>query len=132
MNPKILRSAAVALAVLIATPALAHHAAQAQFDVTKTVQKKGVLKKVMWINPHPYLYIEVKEGAKTTQWALEAVGINALRRQGMNSKSALPIDTAVNFSINPARNGKSIGLLTYIEFPDGRHFDFRNVDPSSN
>jgi hypothetical protein len=132
MNSKMFKSALFALAVSAASPAFAHHAAQAQFNVDKTVDMKGTLKKVMWINPHTYLYITVMEKGQPVDYAVEAVGINALRRSGISSKSALPVGSPVTFSVNPARNGKPIGLLMGIEFPDGRRFDFKNVDPSSN
>ena len=38
----------------------AHHAVQAQFDVTKNLILSGMLKKVDWTNPHAWFHFDVK------------------------------------------------------------------------
>src|ERR1700688_1971956 len=52
---------AAASLLLAMAPALAHHAVQAQFDVSKTLEKRGVLVKIDWINPHTYMHFDVTE-----------------------------------------------------------------------
>src|SRR4026208_2465981 len=57
MTQRISRLAAVSL-VALATPALAHHAVQSEFDVSGKQQTwKGTLKEVRWVNPHTHFLL---------------------------------------------------------------------------
>ena len=47
--------------LLAATPLVAHHSFARTFDSNKIVTLHGVITKVDWINPHAYLYIDVKD-----------------------------------------------------------------------
>ncbi len=42
----------------------AHHAVQAQFDVTKNLILSGTLKKVDWTNPHAWFHFDVKSAGR--------------------------------------------------------------------
>jgi hypothetical protein len=47
-----------------------------------------VVKKVSWVNPHAYVWVDVKdESGRITTWALETLSPNALARQGWNRNS---------------------------------------------
>jgi Family of unknown function (DUF6152) len=123
--------AAAAAALLFALePAWAHHAVQAQFDVSKIVEKRGVLVKIDWINPHTYMHFEVNEDGAVKRYAIESLGILGLRRVGIDSKSSFKVGETFVFSINPSRDGSATGLLTTLIFPDGRRFDVKNTDPT--
>jgi hypothetical protein len=110
------------------TPTQAHHAVQAQFDVNQTVEKKGTLVKIDWINPHTYMHFDVTEEGGTTRYAIESLGVAGLRRAGIDSKSSFQVGSTFTFVINPSRNGSPTGLLVTLVFPDGRRFDVRNTD----
>jgi len=87
------RTGATALLGLLlsAAPALAHHSFAAEYDSSKTVSIKGTVNRVAWVNPHAYIYIDVKDtNGKVTTWAFESLSPNALARQGWNSKSLKP------------------------------------------
>ena len=109
-------------------PTQAHHAVQAQFDVNQTVEKKGTLVKIDWINPHTYMHFDVTEEGATTRYAIESLGVTGLRRAGIDSKSSFQVGSTFSFVINPSRNGSPTGLLVTLVFPDGRRFDVRNTD----
>ena len=109
-------------------PAQAHHAVQAQFDVNQTIEKKGALVKIDWINPHTYMHFDVTEEGATTRYAIESLGVTGLRRAGIDSKSSFQVGSTFTFVINPSRNGSPTGLLVTLVFPDGRRFDVRNTD----
>ena len=125
---KALADAAVVGLAYAVTPTQAHHAVQAQFDVNQTVEKKGTLVKIDWINPHTYMHFDVTEDGEVKRYAIESLGVAGLRRVGIDSKSSFQIGGTFTFVINPSRNGSPTGLLVTLVFPDGRRFDVRNTD----
>src|SRR6266567_7899139 len=77
--------AGIGLAVGYVSTADAHHAVNAQFDVTKSVVITGTLVKVDWQNPHAWFWFDVKKSDGTTErWGTETVGPNGLRRIGLS------------------------------------------------
>jgi hypothetical protein len=69
-------------------PILAHHSFAAEYDSTKTVTVKGTINRLAWVNPHAYVYVDVKDASgKVTTWAFESLSPNALSRQGWNRNS---------------------------------------------
>ena len=65
---------AVAAAVMVATaiPTWAHHAFAAEFDADKPIELEGVVTKIKWVNPHSWLYFDVKDAdGKVTNWGVE-------------------------------------------------------------
>jgi hypothetical protein len=56
---------AAAVALFSAFPMLAHHAVSAEFDAGKVITLKGVVSKVDWVNPHIFVYVDVKETTVT-------------------------------------------------------------------
>jgi hypothetical protein len=129
MRPMPSLAAATGVCLMLAIGAgQAHHAVQAQFDVSQVVEKKGILTKIDWINPHTYMHFNVDEGGKVNKYAIESLGILGLRRAGIDSKSAFKVGENFTFSINPARDGSTTGLLVTLIFPDGRRYDVRNAD----
>lgn len=114
--------AAAAISLLAGGAALAHHSVSAQFDVDKMSVVKGVLTKVEWINPHPYLTFTVSEPDGTTHpIAMESMAPAALRRAGLAGKEALKVGEIYTLYYHPARNGKNtIGLMMALTLPTGQ------------
>jgi hypothetical protein len=103
-----------------AVPAIAHHSLYAVFDEDQSVVLKGVVSKVEWVNPHVYLYIDVRDTAgKTTTWSIETFPPTTLRRAGI-SRDKLGLGENVTLQGYKARNGSSLAFLRQITFPDGR------------
>jgi hypothetical protein len=66
------RGSIVTLVLLItAAPLLAHHAISAIYDSSKQVTVEGAVREFQFINPHPFLVIDVLEGGKPLEWRLE-------------------------------------------------------------
>ena len=66
--------------LISAMPAMAHHSVQAEFDLNKSLTLTGVVTKVEWINPHSYLYLDVKDDSGNVKhWAFEMAGPGAAR-----------------------------------------------------
>src|ERR1700686_1242767 len=113
--------AAVAVGVLITMVSLlAHHAFTAEFDTKKPVKLRGTIAKIELVNPHSWIYIDVKnEDGTMAQWMLEAGSPNVLVRRGF-SKNALPKGTEVIFEGFQAKDGSNRANGRDITFPDGK------------
>jgi hypothetical protein len=44
-----------------ASVSLAHHSVLGEFDVSRSIALRGTIAKVEWINPHPYLHLDVAD-----------------------------------------------------------------------
>ncbi len=120
----LLITALVAAAVGAGTlPAQAHHAFASEYDIDKPITLKGVLTRLEWINPHGWVYVDVKD-PKTGQvvnWAIEFGSPNALLRRGLR-KTDFPVGSQVTVQGYLAKNGKPIANGTSVVLPDGRNF----------
>ena len=94
--------------LLFASSASAHHSFAAEYDNSKQVTVKGTVQKVAWVNPHAYVYIDVKdENGKVTTWAFESLSPNALARQGW-SRNSLKAGEMVTVNGYLAKDGKPL------------------------
>src|ERR1700691_6295252 len=94
MDRKIRILAAIVGALIGAAPVLAHHSFSAEYDSNKPIEVKGVVAKVEWVNPHAYIYVDVKEANdKITRYAFETSSPNALLRRGWKKSSLKPGET---------------------------------------
>src|SRR5512145_882648 len=103
-----LRSLFVAVAIAVSAAAMqAHHSVPGQFDMSKPVTLKGVISKVDWINPHIYVYLDVKDAAGTTAtWALSTLPTAMMRRAGLTKETLQgKPGEVVTIDAVPARNG---------------------------
>ena len=132
MHRAILIASAIALGPLVA-PASAHHAVQAQFDVTKNIIITGTLAQVDWQNPHAWFWFDVKKADGTTErWGTETVGPNGLRRIGLSDRRLFNYGDVYQVELNPDRSGKFLGFTNAFKFPDGRYIKVGFIDANGN
>jgi hypothetical protein len=115
-------------------PLLAHHSFAAEFDSDKTVTLQGVVSKVDWINPHIFVYVDVKDSTgKITTWELQSLPPLFFRGSGLTKDVLLSNKQEVTVTANPAKDGtRAYGFMTKLAYPDGHVFSMspRDADPS--
>jgi hypothetical protein len=106
--------------VQLAAPARAHHAFAAAFDENRPINLEGTVTKVELINPHSWIWIDVKgPDGKVVNWGIEGGPPNSLFRNGL-TKSSLPIGTVIRVAGYQAMTGDSRGVGAFLTYPDGR------------
>jgi len=120
MRVMILRLLLVAGILLAAIPVFAHHSFSAEFDINQPVTLKGTLTKLEWMNPHSWIYIDVKgDDGKVVNWAIETGGPNTLLRRGVR-KTDFPLGIELVIKGYRAKNGTRTADGRSITFPDGK------------
>ena len=127
-----LRGILVALCAVVfcAAPALAHHAFEAEFSDLKPITVTGTITRVDWVNPHVYVFVDVKdEAGKVVNWSFETMPPGMLHRTGM-SREMLPIGQTITIDGYAAKDGsKSLGWIKRVHFSDGRVIEMTKPNP---
>jgi Family of unknown function (DUF6152) len=110
--------------VLLASPSWAHHSFAAEYDSNQPVVLTGTLTKMEWVNPHGWLYVDVKEpDGKVVNWAIEAGNPNALLRRGLRTTD-FPAGIKVTVTGYRSKNGTPTVNGRTVKLMDGRDFFF--------
>jgi Spy/CpxP family protein refolding chaperone len=102
--------------MMAATPAQAHHAFAAQFDAKKPVTLRGTVSKVEWVNPHAWIYVDLKRNdGSVEQWSVEAASPATLVSRGFTRDFLkVGIEVTINgYQSNdgsPRANGRDLTL----------------------
>lgn len=109
-----------AVGLLVAVPVKAHHSFAAAFDETKPINIQGTVTKVELVNPHSWIWMDVKgEDGTIVNWGLEGGPPVNLFRNGV-TKATLPIGSEIKIFGYQAKSGENKAVAVFFEYPDGR------------
>jgi len=104
----------------LSAAAAAHHAFAAEFDSTKPVKFRGTVTKMLWVNPHAWIYIDVKKDDGTVEeWMIEPGTPNTLLRLGFTKESLQP-GTEIGVDGYQAKDGERRANGRDVTLPNGK------------
>ena len=120
------------LGAMLAAPAWAHHSFAAEFDDKQPIKLQGKVTKVEFINPHSWIYIDVKSAnGAVTNWAIEGGSPNALYRHGF-TRVSLPLGTEIIVTGFRAKDGSNRGVGKDLTFTDGKRLFMGGSAPGAD
>jgi hypothetical protein len=114
--------AVVASLVLAGASVRAHHSFAAEFDAAQPVTIQGVVTKLDWINPHSWIYLDVKgKDGQVEKWEVEAAGPTQLMRRGMR-RTDFPIGIELQITGYRARHKPLVAAARTVRKLDGTEY----------
>jgi hypothetical protein len=113
----------LATTLCLSSTVQAHHSFAAEFDSQKLVHLEGTVVQFSWVNPHSWIYMDVKkQDGSLDHWKIEGGAPSLLLRRGWTKTSVTP---GAKIIVNgfQARDGALRASARDIAFPDGRKLD---------
>src|SRR6201993_3526459 len=118
--------------LLVPVPLTAHHSFAAAFDEKKPINLQGTITKVELINPHSWLWLDVKgKDGQVVNWGIEGGPPTNLFRNGI-TKGSLPVGSEIKVFGYQAKSGETKGVGVFVEYPDGRKVFMGGSAPGAN
>jgi hypothetical protein len=109
----------IAASLLSGASLSAHHSFAAEFDINKPITLSGTVTKVEWVNPHVYVYLDVKDASgKVTSWSLSSLGPAAARRAGV-TRANFGQGQTVTINGYHAKDNSNFAFMRKMTFADG-------------
>lgn len=112
--------ASLALIVIAAGSAWAHHNMSAIFDFNQVVTQTGALADLDWRNPHIYIFVEVEDDDGVETWSFEGPPPNFFRNRNVDRSTFEGfLGESVTVEASRARDGSPSGLMRQVTLTDG-------------
>jgi hypothetical protein len=99
---------------------LLHHSFAAEFDSSKPVELKGTVTKLDWVNPHAWIFMDVKDDrGNVTNWACELGSPNLLMRNGW-ARDTLKAGDSIIVNGSAAKDGSHLANARTVRLADGK------------
>ncbi len=113
-------AAVVSLCLAAGATGRAHHSFAAEFDGDQPITLKGTIYRIDLVNPHSWLYVDVKNPDGTvSRWNIEMGAPNALIRRGV-TKASVPVGVEVTVEGFRAKDGSNTANGRTVTLADGR------------
>lgn len=88
-----------------------------EFDISNPITLRGTITKVEWVNPHGWIYIDVKRAdGEVVNWAVETGNPYKMAKRGLNQTDLKPgVDVIIGGF--PAKNRKQNMAGWIVAFP---------------
>jgi hypothetical protein len=99
-----IRQAAIAALVVVGgtAGATAHHSIAGVYDTARTVTVEGLVTRFEFVNPHPFVWVDVRAGTAAQLWRLEMDNRGELADIGISASTLRPGDRVI-VSGSPSR-----------------------------
>jgi len=124
------RFLAAAVLVAAAVPAAAHHSISAVYDSRKPVTLTGSVREFQFVNPHPWIGLDVTGADGVRQWRRELDNRWELVDVGMKADTFKPGDVIVATGSSGRDGARSVYVLRLDRAADGLHYEQRGQSPS--
>lgn len=99
----------------------AHHSFAAEFDVQKPVAVEGLVTKAQFVNPHSWIYLDVRNAdGSTTNWGFEFGSPGILQARHI-TKADVRAGSRVRITGFRSRNTGPFGYAQTVVLGDGRN-----------
>ena len=115
------RAALLSAGILLGVPSLRAHHGLARFDTTHGVKLQGTVTDFQWINPHAYIYADVKdEHGKVTNWKFELGSLAMLTRFGGWTRDTVRRGDQITVEGFRAKDGSPYMSLVTVQLSNGK------------
>jgi hypothetical protein len=105
----------------------AHHSFAAEFDISQPIQLRGEVIRMVFTNPHSWIYLRVTtDSGEVQEWAIEGGAPNALIRRGWN-RDSLPAGTEITVLGYRSRDGQLRASGGEVTLPDGSNLSVSSI-----
>ena len=116
--------AVLVLGVCLGAPSMWAHHGLAEFDTTHTVRMQGTVTDFKWMNPHAFIYADLKdENGKVANWKLVMGSLRMLTRFGGWSPKTVKRGDHVTVQGFRAKDGSPYMNLGRIVIPNGQSLE---------
>ena len=115
--------------VTAAAPA-AHHSISAVYDSRKQVTVTGTVREFQFVNPHPWLGVDMTEDGAVRRWRLELDNRWELMDVGMSADTFKPGDVITARGSAGRDGARSVYVLRLDRATDGLHYEQVGPSPS--
>lgn len=115
---------ALFLAIALCTPKASAHHGLAAFDTTHTIKIEGTVTEFQWINPHAFIFADVKDAnGKVANWRLELGSLGMLTRYGGWSPDTVKRGDKITVQGFWAKDGSHYLSVGRIWLPNGKSLE---------
>jgi len=126
------RSCLVALSLLAATGAHAHHSFVTHYITNEPFEISGTVTDVQLRNPHSFYYLDVDVGnGQVEHWEIEAQSIALLRRMGVDAKTVVVGQRVTVAGMRSRNPDRKVMFANSFVLENGQRFVMNRVEDDS-